>query len=55
MEGRRQEVSSAPEHPEIDAALRAVEDLAEQDLSAHVPAFEALYRALQDRLAEAEN
>ncbi|MGC0273433.1 hypothetical protein ACO0LV_10620 [Pseudactinotalea sp. Z1739] len=48
-------MSSATEHPEIAAALRAVADLPETDLPAHVPAFEALYRTLQDRLAEAEN
>lgn len=48
-------MTSAPEHPETEAALRAVEELPDDDLSAHVPAFEAVYRTLQDRLADAEN
>lgn len=48
-------MSSGPEQEEIDAALRTVADLPDQDLPEHVAAFETLYRALQDRLAEAEN
>lgn len=47
-------MSSASEHPDIDAALQVVAELSDEDLPAHVPAFEALYQALQDRLADAE-
>ncbi len=46
-------MSSASE--DVTAALRAVEQLSDDDLAAHVPAYEAVYRALQDRLADAEN
>ncbi|HLS24996.1 MAG TPA: hypothetical protein VK063_03900 [Beutenbergiaceae bacterium] len=40
---------------EIAEALQAVERLPQDDVAAHVPAFEALHRTLQDRLADAEN
>lgn len=46
---------TGPEDHEIDAALSALDTLAEAPLTAHVDAFENVYRVLQDRLSQAES
>lgn len=38
----------------VDQALRALDDLADAPLRAHVTAFESVHTALQDRLSESD-
>ena len=38
----------------VDEALRSLEGLDDEPLSAHVAAFDAVHGALQDRLTEAQ-
>jgi hypothetical protein len=38
----------------VDEALRALQGLQQRDLREHVAAFDAVHRALSDRLAEGQ-